>query len=163
MIEGSRTMRNRPYPVLKCSSIFRQSLRSIRDFISLFVLEIRVFRFRICGCIKHLQNDAAPWRGRQRVKPRKTRDTEIMTEMHNGGTAPPRTSTTPDQRVRPGETSCGVVRAQGSSLLSSTPYYHLVPVLPENSSLQALQLHAPVSPDGARDHTTRAACCCSSI
>ena len=27
--------------------------------------------------------------------------------------------------------SCGVVRAQGSSLLSSTPYYHLVPVLPE--------------------------------
>jgi len=28
--------------------------------------------------------------------------------------------------------SCGVVRAQGSSLLSSTPYYHLVPVLPEN-------------------------------
>ena len=27
--------------------------------------------------------------------------------------------------------SCGVVRAQGSSLLSSTPYHHLVPVLPE--------------------------------
>merc|ERR1711965_925639 len=27
--------------------------------------------------------------------------------------------------------SCGVVRAQGSSSLSSTPYYHLVPVLPE--------------------------------
>ena len=30
----------------------------------------------------------------------------------------------------------GVVRAQGCFLLSSTPYYHLVPVLPENSKDQ---------------------------
>ena len=36
--------------------------------------------------------------------------------------------------------SCGVVRAQGSSLLSSTPYYHLVPVLPEKVASPRISL-----------------------
>merc|ERR1711965_1270176 len=46
--------------------------------------------------------------------------------------------------------SCGVVRAQGSSSLSSTPYYHLVPVLPEKAAVSGNYLGGKGGPEVRR-------------